>query len=898
MSDEGSQRRGLPPGPNVGTQLAARRRAAARRHQREVAQAQAPKPIEHTASEPTLPVSRDAREWFERRGWTAFAFQQEVWGAMAEGRSGVLHASTGAGKTLAVWLGAVQRLRARKHRGLKVLWITPMRALAADTQSSLQEAATALGTGWTVGLRTGDTEPAEKARQRRALPDALVTTPESLTLMLTQANLANLMSGLEVVILDEWHELLGSKRGTQALLALARLRALRPELIVWGLSATLGNLEEARDALTGPQGLIVQGHTGKRIQVDTLIPSSAEHFPWGGHTGLRLRDAVVEEVAGAGSCLIFTNTRSQAELWYQALLEARPDWAGLIALHHGSLDPAVRQWVEQGLKAGALKAVVCTSSLDLGVDFLPVERVLQIGSPKGVARLLQRAGRSGHAPDRSSRVTVIPTQALELLEGAAARRAVAAGRIEARRAPIWPLDVLIQHMVTRALGEGFTADELFDEVRRAWPYRELDRETFDWCLGFVSQGGDALAAYPDHHRLVADQQGVFRVARRDVARRHRMSIGTIMSDTAMTVKWVNGARLGSLEEGFVALLRPGDCFIFAGQVLELVRVRDLVAEVRKAPKDKGAVPTWQGGKMPLSNELADTVLEVLAEADACLSGRQPVPTDLPELQALQPILNLQRELSGLPTPSRLLIEQVQSDEGHHVFFYPLAGRMVHIGLGALIAWRAARERPGTFSLSMNDYGFELLSRKPFDWQKLIWPAGPDSWEEGILSSRNLVSDITAALNASELSQRRFREIARVAGLVFTGYPGAAKSARQVQASSGLFFEVFRKYDPGNLLLAQAEAETLAQELDIERLMRCLQRLRQAEARLVMLPRFTPFSFPLMIERLRERITTESVADRVQALVRQLQASLEPSSAAAELPAGRLRRRRRKTSGDA
>ena len=892
---------------------------------------------------PKAPVNaQHAEAWFAAQGWQPFAFQREVWAHMVAGRSGLLHATTGAGKTLAAWFGALAVCRAESAppgcKGPCVLWITPMRALAADTTRALQAAADGIGMGWTVEQRTGDTAASAKARQRKTWPPALVTTPESLSLMLAMADSAAVLGGVQVFIVDEWHELLGNKRGTQVLLALARMRRLNPRLRVWGLSATLGNLEEACAALTWrgvvggedglqapgvgeapePGGVIVRGAVPKALTVDSLIPETMERFPWGGHLGLRLLDEVVAELQGSASSLVFTNTRSQAELWYQALLEARPDWAGLIALHHGSLDPSVRQWVEAGLKAGQLKAVVCTSSLDLGVDFLPVERVLQIGSPKGVARLLQRAGRSGHAPGRPSRITVVPSQALELLEAAAARRAASAGRIERREPPPWPLDVLVQHLLTLAVGPGFDPDALYEEVKTAWPYRELDRESFDWCLGFTVHGGTSLAAYPEHHRIVRDETGVCRVANPAVARRHRMSIGTIVSDAAMSVQWLNGGRIGSVEESFIASLREGDCFIFSGRVLQLVRVRDLTAFVTKAPGNQGAVPVWQGGKMPLSSELADTALTLLDEADALLGPPDPgrdvaavaaaaAPAAAsrlaqhpdPELRALAPLLALQAEVSALPCTARLVFEMTETDEGHHLFGYPLAGRMVHIGLGALLAWRAARQQPGTFSLSMNDYGFELLSRKPFDWPRLLEPAGPGSWGQGLLSLDALVPDIQQALNATELSLRRFREIARVAGLVFTGYPGAGHSARQVQASAKLFFDVFRRHDPGNLLLAQAEAETLAQELDVERLQRCLLRMGEglgAAGRITFTrpQRLTPFAFPLMVERLRERVTTEQLHQRVQRLLAEMEAALQPGAHDERAPPGVKGRQRRST----
>jgi ATP-dependent helicase Lhr and Lhr-like helicase len=563
-----------------------------------------------------------------------------------------------------------------------------------------------------------------------------------------------------------------------------------------------------------------------------------------------MREPVVAEIEGSATTLVFTNTRSQCELWYHALLEARPDWAGQVALHHGSLDKAVREWVEAGLKEGRLKAVVATSSLDLGVDFLPVERVLQIGSAKGVARLLQRAGRSGHAPGRPSRITLVPTNTLELVEAAAARRAAQSGRIEAREAPHKPLDVLVQHLVTLALGGGFTADEAFAEVRTAHSYRTLTRAEFDWALAFVERGGNSLGAYPDYHR-VKNIDGAYRVPDRGIARRHRMGIGTIVSDASMQVKWLSGGgmggKIGSIEESFIARLKKGDCFLFAGRMLEYVRTQDMTAYVKKADKTKGAVPQWQGGKMPLSTEMADAVLELLAQA-----GQGDFFE--PELQAAQPMLHTQARLSVIPGPRDLLVERYTSREGHHLYIYPFAGRAVNMGLASLLAWRLARDAPNTFSLSVNDYGFELLSQTEVDVSSVL--------DQQVFGAADLQTDVLASLNSSELAQRRFREIARISGLVFSGYPGAPKSMRQVQASSSLFFDVFRKYDAGNLLLGQAEQEVLSQELELDRLRATLKRLQGLALRPVVLKHPSPFSLPLMVERLREKLSTEKLADRL------------------------------------
>jgi ATP-dependent Lhr-like helicase len=804
-----------------------------------------------------------APEWFARHGWSPFAFQREVWAAMAAGRSGLLHATTGSGKTYAVWFGALQRgldrddaTPARAAPPLGVLWITPMRALAADTTRALQRPLPDSAPHWTVGQRSGDTPAAERARQDRRLPTALVTTPESLSLLLTREQACAELAGVHTVVVDEWHELIGNKRGVQVQLALARLRRWNPGLVTWGLSATLGNLAEAMAVLLGrDDGTLVRGRVDKTLVIDTLLPERPGRFSWGGHLGAQMLQPVVAEIERSGTTLVFTNVRSQAETWYQLLLQERPEWAGLVALHHGSLDKQVREWVELGLKEGRLKAVVATSSLDLGVDFLPVERVLQIGSAKGVARLLQRAGRSGHAPGRPSRITLVPTNTLELVEAVAARRAAQAGRIEQRSTPEKPLDVLVQHLVTVALGGGFEPDALYAEVCGASAYRTLTRAEFDWALAFVEQGGASLAAYPDYHR-VQRVDGLYRVPDRTIAKRHRLSVGTIVGDAVMQVKYLSGGNIGTIEEGFIARLRAGDCFVFAGRVLEYVRTRDMVAYVRKATGKRGIVPAWNGSKMPLSSELADAVVEVLA-------GAAQGDFFEPELQAAMPMLTTQARLSRLPTPSTLLVERYVSREGHHLYLYPFAGRQVHMGLASLLAWRLAQDRPNTYSLSVNDHGFELLAAEPIDVAALL--------DQRAFRTDALLGDVLASLNSGELALRRFREIARVAGLVFTGYPGAPRSMRQLQASSGLFYEVFRKYDAGNLLLNQAQSEVLSQELDIRRLAATLRRMTARRIDFVELKVPSPFSLPLMVERFRETLTNEKLVDRLARIVRDAEA---------------------------
>lgn len=883
-----------------------------------------------------------AARWLATRGWKPFAFQRAVWKAMAQGHGGLLHATTGAGKTYAVWLGALQAfagarasqeaapLRSRKPvpAPLTVLWITPMRALAADTLQALQTPLQALAQAhpslarWSLGARTGDTGSAERSAQSRRLPTVLVTTPESLSLLLARTDAREQMAGLRLVVADEWHELLGNKRGVQLQLALARLQGWNPQLCVWGMSATLGNLDEALQTLLGlddqgrPRpGVLVQGQVDKRLVVDTLLPDRPERFSWAGHLGLAMLPAVVRELESTrGSTLVFVNVRSQAELWYKALLEARPDWAGLLAIHHGSLDRGVREWVEAGLKAGTLKAVVCTSSLDLGVDFLPVERVLQIGSAKGIARLLQRAGRSGHAPGRPSRITLVPTHSLELVEAAAAREAVRAGQVEMRASPRQPVDVLVQHLATVALGGGFLPDALYAEVCRTVAFAGLPAAMWQWCLDFVHRGGPSLAAYPDYQRVRPDEEGVWRMPDARLARRHRANIGTIVSDASMTVQILHGARLGSMEESFLSRLRPGDAFMFAGQVLELVRIEDMTAYARRAARSRPTVPRWAGARMPLSTVLADFVVRQLALAAA---GDYASP----ELRCVRPLLDVQQRWSALPTPDTLLAETLRTREGWHLFLYPFAGRHAHLGLASLLAWRAAQGEAGTFSIAVNDYGLELLSATERDWaallpellraepaqhapapgrvsaaraQALRNTANADRhWDLALEEVQHVAPDavpadaarhallheVLASLNATEMARRRFREIARVSGLIFQSHPGERRSARQLQASAQLFFEVFRKYDETNLLLRQADEEVLSQELDVAQLLAALRRMQAQRTVVRALQRPSPFAFPLMVERFREKLSNEHLADRIARMLAQLHEAADTEGAA-------------------
>ena len=795
-------------------------------------------------------------------GYTPLPFQREVWQALAEGRSGLLHAGTGTGKTYAVWGGALAGLTV--GGGLQVLWVTPMRALAQDTRQALERLATPVRPGLRVECRTGDTSSSVKSRQDRQPPEVLVTTPESLCVMLSRAEALAQLRKVQLVVADEWHELLGTKRGVQLQLALTALPGM-PR--VWGISATLADPAQALAVLTHrlgaeptPAPQLVQAPRDKAVRIDTLLPPDAGRFPWAGHLGLAMLPALVLALDGERASLVFTNTRAQTELWYQALLDARPDWAGLIALHHGSLESETREWVEGAIGSGQLKVVVATSSLDLGVDFSPVARVFQIGSPKGVARLLQRAGRAGHQPDGTPRVTLVPTHAFEIVESLAAQTAVARGLIEAREPPPAPMDVLVQHLATRVLGQPLDSEALWAEVRQAWSYRALPRAAFDWALLFLSQGGASLQAYPEFQRLQQDEAGRWHLHDRTQARRHRMAIGTIVSDASVQVAWVSGGRIGQVEESFIGRLKRGDTFFFAGRTLELVRVHNLIAQVRLAPRKAGAVPRWSGGKMPLSTELGRLVRELLPALP---------DMDAPEARALQPLLQAQRQRSQLPQPDTLLVERLTSREGHHCFVYPFAGRTVHLGLATLLAHRLAQQQPLSVSYAVNDYGLELLVPREVDAQALFAPEKL----RAALTDRALAQDLDAALVTSPLAQRRFREIARVAGLVQVGPPGAQKSTRQLAASSGLFYEVFRQYDPDHALLRQAHEEVRTLELHAGALAQTLAQLQECPWEWVDLTRPSPLGFPLMVERLREQLSSEKLADRVARMLREAEQGL-------------------------
>jgi ATP-dependent Lhr-like helicase len=825
--------------------------------------------------------------WFTRQGWRPQAFQRQCWHAYLRGRSGLLQVPTGSGKTYAAVMGPIAELlrdaRATggEPAGPRLLVITPLRALSRDLRLAIEEPIAAMGWPLRVGLRNGDTTSAERARQRKRPPPILITTPESLSLLLASPDAAVFFAALEGVVIDEWHELLGSKRGSQTELCLSWLSRLRPALRRWAISATIGNLEEAARAAVGAdrEPEIITAPLRRATRIRSLLPDSLDGFPWAGHLGLRMHEALVGALDPTISTLLFTNTRNQAERWHQCLRYACPEMEGALALHHSSLDRAEREAVEAGVKEGEVRWVVCTSSLDLGVDFQPVERVVQIGSAKHLARLLQRAGRSAHAPGRTSQVLFMPTNALELLEVSAMRRGLEAGVVEHRTAPRAPLDVLLQHLVTLACGPGFSPEEEWRTIRGAWSFRHLSPEAWEWCLAFLEHGGRCLAAYPRYRKLErqppapgegpvpAAADGLFLVREPAIARLHRLNIGTITADRSVTVRFVRGAVIGHVEEAFIGRLKPGDVFFFAGRQLELVRLREMTAEVRTTSRKTTAVPAWAGGQMALSDLLSHHLrLEVDRCRRALAEGPDQGLLDTEELRALRPLLRRQADISLIPAKEEFLVEVCRTREGSHLYAYPFEGRFVHEGLGFLWAWRLARHQPGTLTVSVNDYGFELLAPRGYPFAELL-----DSLAEELLASDALEEDLERAINLSEMGRRRFRAIAQVSGLVQNGYPGAGKSAGQLQISAALLYDVFQRHDPENLLLRQAHQEVLRDQLEVHRLASTLQRLQGCALRVVACPRPSPLAFPLLAERLSNRMSNESLRDRLQRLRQEAEA---------------------------
>jgi ATP-dependent Lhr-like helicase len=803
--------------------------------------------------------------WLKKDEKKPFRFQEDAWSYYAKGYSGLVNAPTGFGKTFSLFLAVVieginlaeiKDKKKGKDR-LQLIWITPLRSLAKDIARAMREVLVELELDWYVGVRNGDTPQAEKLQQKKSMPEILLITPESLHLLLAQKGSSILFESLKCIVADEWHELLGSKRGVLVELAISRIKGLQKaakqqHLRVWGISATIGNIDEALDVIEpdlNAKRIIIKAKLNKKIIIKSILPDDIETLPWAGHLGLKLAYKLLPIIEKSKTTLIFINTRGQSEMWYQHLLNIEPDLAGRIAIHHGSVDFELRNWIEDSLHTGLLKAVIATSSLDLGVDFKPVDTVVQVGSPKGVARFLQRAGRSGHSPGETSKIYFLPTHALELVEAAAIKEAAKENNIESREPVIMVFDTLIQYLVTLAIGDGFDDETIYEEVKNTHAFKMLLPDEWSWIMQFITTGGDSLTVYQEFKKVVKDDEdGLWKVKSRQIAMRHRLHIGTIVSDAMLKVKFLTGGYIGMVEEYFVSKLKVGDSFTLAGRILEFVHIKDMTVIVRKSKQKKAMSPSWLGGRLPLSSNLGAVLRKKYNEVLSKTHQEE-------ELDVVYPLFLVQQERSHVPRNDELLIEMINNKEGFHLFSYPFEGRLVHEILAALVAYRLSKLIPITFSLAMNDYGFELLSdiEIPMD----------DAIAYEVFSPENLTEDITLSINSTEMARRKFRDIACISGLVFQGFPGKYVANKHLQSSAGLFFNVFSDFDKHNLLLRQAYDEVFYQQLEEPRLAAALRRIQESTIVITYPKRFTPLSFPIKVDSLRANMSSEELEQRIE-----------------------------------
>lgn len=797
------------------------------------------------------------QNWMMEKSISPFKFQIQTWQKFGSGYSGMVVAPTGFGKTFSVFLALISDFLNHPENykiGLKMIWITPLRSLSKDIAKAMQEAIDEIGLDWAVGVRNGDTDPKVRQQQVKNMPEILVATPESLQLLLGQKNHQRFFKNLQTIVVDEWHELLGSKRGVLVELGISQLRKYVPKLKIWGITATIGNLDEAMEVLI-PYPIKktkVTAKEHKKIEILPVFPDEVEILPWAGHLGQKLADKVVPIILQSKSTIVFTNTRSQSEMWYQLLLNVHPDFAGQIAIHHSSIDSELRNWIEENLSNGKLKAVVSTSSLDLGIDFKPVDTVIQIGSAKGVARFLQRAGRSGHSPFETSKIYCVPTHSLELIEVAALKEAIKQNVIEPREPQVLCFDVLVQFLMTLAIGDGFYPEETYERIKQVYTFQEITDEEWKSIIEFLTIGGSALKSYEEYHKVVVMEDGLHKVTSRRIAMLHRMNMGAIVSDAMLKVKFISGGYIGMVEEYFISRLKKEEKFILAGRVLEVAMIKDMTVFVRTS-KGKAQAPSYLGGRLPLSSNLGQFLREKLSIA---LNPK----TSEKELKFLHPLLMNQEERSHIPKDDEFLVEMIKNREGYHLFMYPFEGRLVHEVMAALIAFRISKLAPISFSMAMNDYGFELFSDKEI-------PLNEENLDK-ILTRDNLMTDVISSINAAEMARRKFRDIAVISGMVVQNFPGQQRSNKSLQSSAGLIFKVLEDHDPNHFLVRQAYTEVFNMQLQEQRLVEAFKRIEKSKIVLKFANAFTPLSFPIKVDSLRQTLTSEDLDTRIQKLIQQ------------------------------
>jgi len=830
---------------------------------------------------PASLLPKTFRDWFKSRGWEPREHQLQLLAKAKAGRSVLLVAPTGAGKTLAGFLPSLVELSGREprrgtakdRRGLHTLYISPLKALATDIARNLKTPVQEMGLPVRIETRTGDTPSHKRARQIERPPDILLTTPEQLALLLAHREAGEFFKDLRRVVLDELHSLVTSKRGDLLSLGLARLFALAPELTAVGLSATVREPDDLRRYLApqrSAQGAGEQGGGEKALadlvvvqggaQPDIRMLELDEPLPLAGHTASLAMPAIYELIKRHKTTLVFVNTRLQAEYTFQELWKLNDDGLA-IALHHGSLDVAQRRRVEEAMTAGRLKAVVCTATLDLGIDWGDVDLVVNVGAPKGASRIMQRIGRSNHRMDEPSQAYLVPANRFEILECRAALDAVHEAAQDTPDARIGALDVLCQHILGMACADPFRLEDLYEEVRSAAPYADLTWEDFEACVAFVATGGYALRAYERFAKIVKGNDGLWRVRDGKIAQQYRLNVGTIVEATMIKVRLGKTSRarpgtvlprgriLGEIEEYFAETMTPGDTFLFAGEVLRFEGIaEDEVLVTRAASGTDPKIPSYEGGKFPLSTFLAARVREILAD---------PFEWDRLPPQMTEWLLQ-QRRRSIVPGPRDLLVETFPRGNRFYMTCFPFEGRLAHQTLGMLLTRRLERARLKPLGFVANDYGIAVYASGDIAARAAREPGFLDE----LFSEDMLGDDLEDWLAESALMKRTFRQCAVIAGLIERRFPGEQKTGRQVTVSTDLVYDVLRKHEPDHVLLRAARADAATGLLDVRRLGMMLQRIR---GRIIHKPldRVSPLSVSVMLEIGRERVYSDN-ADEILA----------------------------------
>ena len=790
------------------------------------------------AAQPTALPARFA-DWFEARGWRARGHQLAMVGKARAGRDTLLIAPTGGGKTLAGFLPSLieltERPPANTPRGVHTLYISPLKALAVDVERNLGAPVREMGLPIRVESRTGDSSVAKRQRQRIHPPDILLTTPEQLALFCAWEGSRAYFSDLSTVVIDEIHAIHSSKRGDLLSLGLARLRQFAPNLRRVGLSATVNDPDMLRAWLAPAPGVVdlVMGEPGAPAVIEVLL--SNQSVPWAGHTAQHAMAEVYEVIRTARTALVFVNTRWQAEFAFQELWRLNEDNLP-IALHHGSLAPEQRRKVEAAMARGDLRAVVCTSTLDLGIDWGAVDLVIQLAAPKGSSRLVQRVGRANHRLDEPSRALLVPANRFEMLECQAAREAVAENALDGDPIRTGALDVLAQHIMGCACGEPFFADDLYAEVVTSAPYADLPRDEFDQVLEFVSNGGYALKTYDRFRRIVKDREGRWRVRNDETALRHRLNTGAIVGVAVLNLRLANryggGRKIGEVEEWYVEGLTPGDTFIFAGEVWRFEGIVNIDVLVTRSTSKEPKIPSWGGSKFPLSTYLAKRVRRLIHDEAAW----RRLPDDVREW------LEAQKEHAGIPGPDDLQVETFPHGRRFFLQCYPFEGRLAHTTLAMLLTRRLDRLGVGPLGFVANDYAVCIWALMPMDHLDF----------DALFQEDMLGDDLEAWLEESVLMKRAFRQCALISGLIERRARGQEKSGRQVTFSSDLIYDVLRRHQPDHLLLRCARADAATGLLDIGRLGDLLSRIK-GRIRVLNLPKLSPFAVPILVEIGRERV---------------------------------------------